>query len=146
MSVAKSIADAFVTLIGGIATPPGLVVHRKANIAYKTDARPTCIVWIEAEDDEQAMFTLGGSDRTVGNKYTIGVAIYRVIEGTFQTNIDSNPTMIAAIKAAVAGPLLTGVSAVWDMNHGRMSEWEKFGDGSETSKFFVEVRTAELAT
>lgn len=145
MSTAKSIADTFVTVIGGIATPPGLVIHRKANIAYKTDSRPTVVVWIEAEDDEQEMFTLGGSDRTVGNKYTIGIAIYRVIEGTFQTNIDSNPTMVAQIKSALAGPLLSGVSVVWDMSHGRMSEWEKFGEGSETSKFFIEVRTAELA-
>jgi hypothetical protein len=146
MSTAKSIADAFVTAISAIATPPGLTIHRKTNVSYKTDARPTCVVWIESEAPDLVTYTIGGTDRTIGKRYTIGVARYRVIEGTFQTNIDSNPTMTLAIKKALAGPTLTGVSAVWDMDAGSHSEWEKFGEGSETSKFMVDVRAVELTT
>lgn len=146
MSVAKSIADAFVTAIQAIASPPALTIHRKTNLAYEVDARPTCVVWIDSIAPDLSMTTLGGSDRTIGRNYTIGVAVYRVIEGKFQTNIDSNPALIAAIKTAVHGPTLPGVSAVWDMEPSPHSEWEEFGEGSETSKFTVEVRAVELTT
>jgi hypothetical protein len=147
MSVAKTIADACVTLVAALSTPPAKTVLRKTDICLKADDKPCCVVTIQ-DDSPDGWATLGDgttADRgAIGKSYTIGFSIYSVSNGQYQTDVDDLPQVVQDVQQLFGQPTLSAASTAWHTELIRHPMFEgQFEQGWEVSRFAVLFRSAE---
>jgi hypothetical protein len=141
VSYQKQIADAIVTVLGGVTGAPALVQHRKEDALQPREANSAVIV-------------TAGFRRPVGRAFggTIffdngfQVAIYQEFTGDLTTGIDTNPLYVQRAKQALDLDTLSGLATlVRDVDLVDDETWERqpFRNGGEVSRFGLLVRTNE---
>lgn len=147
MSAYYSIADAVKTLLATVTGIPGTIYIRKDDALYGRDTVPLCIVSMPDEDGQTAFETFGTDNSTdlgtVGKVYRIGVSVYRSNTGDLSSTIDTNPSLILAIKQKIGKPKI--ISTVTDYAILGMHEWEvsEFKNGAEVSRILMSYTNAE---
>ena len=113
-SYAKQIADAVVTVISGMASPPAATVLRKQDTLLKSDALfPMCVV---TEPQELSVvcqaFGDGTNQGSLVRSYMIGMTVWRKHDGLIQTDVDIIPDLTIRIEQALNKGTLSGASSV----------------------------------
>jgi hypothetical protein len=151
MSYANTIANAVVSVIQGIATPPVQTTFRKNDSLTLSDkaiaANVVCVVTVS--DEEQLVdqtFGNGSTDfGTVVRAYMIGITLYKLHGGNIQTSNDTIPAMCLAIEQALNKPTLSGASTVCDTTlvPFKPIDPKGFGEGYECARCYVVFMSAE---
>ena len=151
MSYANTIANAVVTVIQGLATPPVQTTFRKNDSLTLSDkaiaANVVCVVTIS---DEEALLgqTFGNGSTDFGSvirAYMVGITLYKLNAGNIQTNNDVIPAMCLAIEQALNKPTLSGASTVCDTTLMPFKPFDSkgFGEGYECARCFVVFSSVE---
>ena len=151
MSYANTIANAVVTVIEGLATPPAQTEFRKVDTLTRSDkdlaANVLCVVTLSQEEAlVDQSFGNGSTDfGTVVRAYMVGITLYKLHAGNIQTNNDAIPAMCLAIEQALNKPTLSGASTVCDTTLVPFKPFEAkgFTDGYECARCFVVFMSAE---
>jgi hypothetical protein len=151
MSYANTIANAVVSVIQGISSPPVQTTFRKSDSLTLSDkaiaANVVCVVTIS---DEEALLgqTFGNGSTDFGSvirAYMVGITLYKLNAGNIQTNNDTIPAMCLAIEQALNKPTLSGASTVCDTTlvPFKLFDVKGFGDGYECARCFVVFSSVE---
>lgn len=151
MSYASTIANAVVSVIQGLATPPVQTTFRKSDSLTLTDksiaSSPVCVVTIS---DEEALLgqTFGNGSTDFGSvirAYMVGITLYKLHGGNIQTANDTVPSMCLAIEQALNKPTLSGASSVCDTTlvPFKFFDMKGFGEGYECARCFVVFSSVE---
>jgi hypothetical protein len=151
MSYANTIANAVVTVIEGLATPPAQTEFRKVDTLTRSDkdlaANILCVVTLSQEEAlVDQSFGNGSTDfGTVVRAYMVGISLYKLHAGNIQTTNDAIPAMSLAIEQALNKPTLSGASTVCDTTLVPFKPFEPkgFADGYECARCFVVFMSAE---
>lgn len=144
-SYAKPIADAVVAVIRALPGGPGLVVFRKADVTYTTDALDNGVIVVTVGMETPTSKTF---DNSILKTYTVGITYYITNAGNLTSTMDALPEFVLKAKRALDGTSLAGMSVVWSVDIIEAAEWEdqKFGTATEASTFGLTVHTAEPRT
>lgn len=145
-SYAKQIADAVVTVISGMASPPAATVLRKIDTLLKSDALfPMCVV-SEPQELQPAGQSFGGNGGTVFRVYMIGLTVWKKHDGLVQTNVDTIPDLTLRIEQALNQGTLAGASSVCDTELVPFGYFEpsSFREGYEVSRCRMSFTSSEL--
>ena len=147
MSYAKTIADAVVTAIEGLASPPAAVVLRKTDNLLKTDADFPLVVVTIAKEMSLALQAFGDANSlgSVVRAYQIGVTVYRRTAAEVQTDVDVLPSLTLAIEQLLNRGTLAGASTVCNTELVPFSPFEDAAakSGFEVSRCQVVFHSAE---
>lgn len=150
MSYANTIANAVVSVIEGLATPPAQTEFRKVDTLTRSDkdlaANILCVVTLS--DEQETLFETFGdaSDLgTIGKAYMIGVTLYKLHAGNIQTNIDTLPAMALRIEQALNRPSLSGATTVSGCKIVPFQTFspQGFSDGYECMRGFAVYTSSE---
>lgn len=150
MSYANTIANAVVSVIEALATPPAQTEFRKVDTLTRSDkdlaSNVLCVVTLS--DEQQTLFETFGSASdlgTIGKAYMVGVTLYKLHAGTIQTNNDTLPAMALRIEQALNQPTLSGATTVSDCKVVPFQTFsvQGFSDGYECMKGFAVFTSSE---
>lgn len=151
MSYANTIANAVVTVIQAIGTPPIQTTFRKNDSLTLSDkaiaANVVCVVTLSQEEALLAeTFGNGSTDfGTVVRGYMVGITLYKLHAGNIQTNNDTLPAMALAIEQALNKPTLAGASTVCNTTLVPFKPFDSkgFGEGYECLRAYLVFESAE---
>ena len=150
-SYANTIANAVVSIVQGITSPPAATYFRKFDTLTPTDkvsaASTVCIVTLSQEEAllDQS-FGNGSTDfGTVVRAYMIGITLYKLHNALIETNIDTLPQMALRIEQALNKPTLSGAPSVCDTTLVPFKQFDEknFKDGYEVLRAFLVFSSAE---
>lgn len=139
----NTIVNAVATAIAAMGSPPANIIVRKETVRLDGDAMPLCIVSQEGDRRDVSHLFGGGHLR----EYDVRITYLRSGKMQLQTNVADNPNMAEAIREALEGTTLTGVSAVWDVSFPPAAAIKagSVASGYDQSTFVVTYHTSEAS-
>lgn len=144
-----SIADAVKTALASVSGIPATIYIRKSDALYGRDTLPICIVSMPDEDGSPVFQTFGSDNSTdlgtVGKVYRVGVTVYDTNTGDLNSNIDTRPSLILAIKQKIGRPKIGSIATVTDYDVLGMHDWEpdELKAGAEVTRILMSYTSAE---